>query len=74
MSKLLVSALFFFHYFKYYGQNIFSRMTVLYLIPKVERKESTFYSKHEIIFGQKEKRSKMFQVNAVSCSNTHVSF
>ena len=30
---------FFFHYFKYYGQNIFSRITVLYLIAKVERKE-----------------------------------
>ena len=30
---------FFFHYFKYYGQNIFSRRTVLYLIAKVERKE-----------------------------------
>ena len=38
---------------------------MLYLIAKVERKE-TFYSKHEIIFGQKEKRSKMFQVKAIS--------
>ena len=28
---------FFFHDFKYYGQNIFSRITVLYLIVKVER-------------------------------------
>ena len=27
------------HYFEYYGQNIFSRITVLYLIAKVERKE-----------------------------------
>ena len=38
---------------------------MLHLIAKVERKE-TFYSKHEIIFGQKEKRSKMFQVKAIS--------
>ena len=38
-----VCIVFFFHYFKYYGQNIFSRMT-----------------------GQKEKRSKMFQVKAIS--------
>ena len=35
------------------------------LIAKVDRKE-TFYLKHEIIFCQKEKRSKMFQVKAVS--------
>ena len=42
----------------------FSRIMVLYLIAKVERKE-TFYSKHEIIFGQKKKRSKMFQVKAI---------
>ena len=34
-----VYILFFFHYFKYYGQNIFSRITVLYLIAKVERKQ-----------------------------------
>ena len=34
-----VCIVFFFHYFKYYGQNIFSRITVLYLIAKVERKE-----------------------------------
>ena len=35
------------------------------LIAKVDRKE-TFYLKHEIVFCQKEKRSKMFQVKAVS--------
>ena len=57
---------FFFHFYKYYGQNIFSRITVLYLIAKVKRKEETFCSKHEIIFCQKEKRSKMFQVKAIS--------
>ena len=34
-----VCIVFFFHYFKYYGENIFSRITVLYLIAKVERKE-----------------------------------
>ena len=39
---------------------------MLYLIAKVERKEKSFYSKHEIIFCQKEKRSKMFQVKAIS--------
>ena len=33
-----VCIVFFFHYFKYYGQNIFSRTMVLYLIVKVERK------------------------------------
>ena len=42
-----------------------SRITVLYLIAKLERKNS-FYSKHEIIFCQKEKRSQMFQVKAIS--------
>ena len=41
-------------------------MTVLYLIAKVERKEETFYLKHEIILCQKKKRSKMFQVKAIS--------
>ena len=34
-------------------------------IAKVERKE-TFHLKHEIIFCQKEKRGKMFQVKAAS--------
>ena len=28
-----------FHYFQYYSQNIFSRIMVLHLIAKVERKE-----------------------------------
>ena len=39
---------------------------MLYLIAKVERKEQTFNLKHEIILYQKEKRSKMFQVKAIS--------
>ena len=39
---------------------------MLYLIAKFEREESTFYSKHEIIFSQKEKRRKMFQVKPIS--------
>ena len=43
-----------------------SKMIVLYLIAKVERKEKTFYLKYEIILFQKEKRSKMFQVKAIS--------
>ena len=41
-------------------------MTVPYLIPKVERKNKLFNLKHEIILGQKEKRSKMFQVKAMT--------
>ena len=64
-----VCIVFFFHHFKYYGPNIFSRITLLYLIAKVEWKEYTFYLKHEIIWiilCQKEKRSKMFQVKAIS--------
>ena len=44
-----VCIVFFFHYSKYYGQNIFSRITVLYLIAKVKEKKKTFYLKHEII-------------------------
>ena len=44
----------FFHYFKHYGENIFSRIAVLYLIAKVERKE-TFYLKHKTILCQKKK-------------------
>ena len=31
--------IFFFHYFKYYGQKIFSRTAMPYLIARVERKE-----------------------------------
>ena len=61
-----VCIVFFFHYFKYYGQNIFSRITVLYLIAKVERKNKLFNLKHEIILCQKEKRSKMLQVKVIS--------
>ena len=57
---------FFFHYFKYYGQNVFSRITVLYLIAKVERNNKLFNLKHEIMLGQKEKRSKMSQVKVIS--------
>ena len=53
---------FFFHYFKYYGQNIFSRITVLYLIARVERKEKTFYLKHEIILCQKKREAKCFRL------------
>ena len=37
-----------------------------YLIAKVERKEETLYLKHEISFYRKEKRSKIFQVKAIS--------
>ena len=56
VKTVCVCIAFFFHYFKYYGQNIFSRITVLYLIPKVERKEKTFYLKHEIILCQKKEK------------------
>ena len=38
-----VCIVFFFHYFKYYGQNIFSRTTVLYLIAlKLKEKNKLF--------------------------------
>ena len=50
-------------YFKYYGQNIFSRIAVRYLIAKVEIMKLSpeiIKLKHEIILCQKEKRSKMF--------------
>ena len=67
MSKLLLFVLFsLLHYLKYYSQNSFSRITVLYLIPKVERKNKLFNLKHEIILCQKEKRSKMLQVKVIS--------
>ena len=56
---------FFFHCFKYYGQNIFSRITVLYLIAKVERKEKTFYLKQDYPLSEK-KISKMFQVKVIT--------
>ena len=61
-----VCIVFFFHYFKYYGQNILSRIMVLYIIANVERKNKLFYLKHEIILCQKEMRSKMFQVKVIS--------
>ena len=61
-----VCIVFFFHYFKYYGQNVFSRITVLYLIAKVERKNKLFNLKHEITLCQKEKRNKMLQVKVIS--------
>ena len=48
--------IFFFHYFKYYGKNVFSKTRVLYLIAKVERKEELLYLKHEIILYQKEEK------------------
>ena len=50
-------------YFKYYGQNIFFGIAVLYLIAKVEimkLSHEIIKLKHEIILCQKEKRSKMF--------------
>ena len=56
-------------YFKYYAQNIFSRTTVLYLIGKVEfmkLSHEIIKLKHEIVLCQKEKRSKIFQVKAIS--------
>ena len=56
-------------YFKYYGQNTFSRIMVFYLIGKVEFMELSheiIKLKHEIILCQKDKRSKMFQVKAIS--------
>ena len=51
-----VGMAFFFHYFKYCSQSIFSR-TVLYLIAKVERKEKAFYLKHRIILCQKKREA-----------------
>ena len=69
----MLKLLFFFDYFKYYGENIFSRTMVPLidkpLIAKAERKEETLYLKHEIILYQKEKRSKNFQVKTI---NKHV--
>ena len=51
-----VCIVFFLHYFKYYGQNIFLKTTVSYLIAKVERKEETLYLKHEVILYQRKKK------------------
>ena len=39
---------------------------MLYIIAKVERKNKLFNLKHEIILCQKETRTKMFQVKAIS--------
>ena len=61
-----VCIIFCLHYFKYYSQNVFSRITVLYLIARIERKNKLFNLKHEITLCQKEKRSKMFQVKVIS--------
>ena len=62
VSKLLVFVLLFsLHYFKYYGQNIFSG-TVLYLIAKVERKEKTFDLKPKINLCQKKREAKCFRL------------
>ena len=37
-------------------------MEVLYLIAKVERKEKTFYLKHEIILCQEKREAKCFRL------------
>ena len=42
LAPVCVCIVFFFHYFKYYGQNIFSRIMELYLIAKVERTNFLF--------------------------------
>ena len=44
----------------------FSRITVLYIIAKVERKNKFFNLKREIILCLKKRRSKMFQVKVIS--------
>ena len=62
LKTACVCIAFFFHYFKHYGQNIFSRITVLYLIAKVEIKEKTFYLKHEIALFQKKREAKCFRL------------
>ena len=62
MSKLLVIVLSYF----FIISDIIVKTTVLHLIAKVERKEKTYYLKHEIILHQKEKRRKVFQVKAIS--------
>ena len=78
VSKLLVFVLLsFFIISNIMIKIFFSRITVLYLIAEVERKEKTFFFfKYEIILFQKEKRSKMFQVRAKSkdvyCSIIHI--
>ena len=47
-------------------KTFFSRITVLYIIAKVERKNKFFNLKHEIILCLKKRRSKMFQVKVIS--------
>ena len=64
--KTACACIAFFFHFKYYSQNVFSRITVPYLIAKVERKNKLFNLKHEIILCLKEKRSKMLQVKVIS--------
>ena len=39
VKSACVGIIFFFHYFKNYGQNIFSQTMMSYLIAKVERKK-----------------------------------
>ena len=55
--------------FQILWSNIFSRITVLYLIGKVEiimkLSHEIIKLKHAIILCQKKKRSKMFQVKAI---------
>ena len=58
----LLDSVFFFHYFKHYGQNIVARTTVSYLIAKVERKEKTIYLKHEISCIRKKREAKFFRL------------
>ena len=47
-------------------KTFFSRITVLYIIAKVERKNKFFNLKHEIILCLKKRRNKMFQVKVIS--------
>ena len=47
----------FFHYFKYYGQNIFSRIMELYLIAKVERTNFLFKTWNYLVSERKERQN-----------------
>ena len=60
VKTVCVCIVFFFHYFKYYGQNIFSRIMELYLTAKVERTNFLFKTWNYLV---SERRGKMFQVN-----------
>ena len=51
-----VGNVFLFHYFKYYGQNIFSRTTVLYLTAKVERKEWTLFKTWNYLVSERKEK------------------